>query len=117
MKKFLFAAALLLMPTFALAQVHYDRNQLPQLSAEILEQSEFAQRVEATVVPVAELKPVQTQRVKDLVKQEARLIKAQQDTYRPLVIDHSYHINKMLFEENIRLNHTNLQMKEIILCN
>lgn len=92
MKKFLFAAALLLMPTFALAQVHYDRNQLPQLSAEILEQSEFAQRVEATVVPVAELKPVQTQRVKDLVKQEARLIKAQQDTYRPLVIDHSYHI-------------------------
>ena len=83
MKKFLFAAALLLMPTFALAQVHYDRNQLPQLNEAILELSEFADRVEVATVPVADLKPVQSQRVKDLVIHEKRLIKAQQDTYRP----------------------------------
>lgn len=83
----LFTMALLLVPLFGFAQdaKHYDRNQLPQLSQEILESSQF--EFVATQVPVADLKPVQTQRVTDLAKQEKRLIKAQQDTYRPLVVD------------------------------
>jgi len=83
---------LLLVPILGFAEVHYNRNELPQLNAQILEASEFADRIEATMVPVAKLKPVQTQRVKDLVKHEKRLIKVQQDTYRPLVIDHDYYI-------------------------
>lgn len=89
MKKFL-AAVLLLVPSLALAEKHYDRNQLPQLNEEILAQSEF--EYQATVLPVADLKPVQTQRVKDLAKHEGKLIRAQQDTYRPLVVDAEYYI-------------------------
>ena len=69
---------------------HFDRNQLPQLNQSIIEQSDFTYIV--TEVPVSSLKPVQTQRVKDLKKHEARLIKAQQDSYRPLVIDQQYYI-------------------------
>lgn len=91
--KQLFAMTLVLIPLLGFAQeIHYDRNQLPQLNIAILEQSQFADSIEIAIVPVSELKPVQTQRVKDLVKHEKRLIKAQQDTYRPLVIDHDYYI-------------------------
>lgn len=83
--------ALLLVPTIVFAQdKYYDRNQLPQLSQEILEQSQF--EFTATEVPVSKLIPVQTQRVQDLKKEEKRLIKAQQNTYRPLVIDQQYYI-------------------------
>ena len=69
---------------------NYDRNQLPQLNQEILEQSQF--EFTATEVPVSSLIPVQTQRVRDLKKQEKRLIKVEQNTYRPLVIDQQYYI-------------------------
>lgn len=69
---------------------HYDRNQLPQLSQEILDASDFT--YQATEVPVADLKPVQTQRVKDLVKEETAQIRAKQNTYRPLVIDRQNYI-------------------------
>ena len=69
---------------------HFDRNQLPQLNQSIIEQSDFTYIV--TEVPVSNLKPVQTQRVKDLKKHEKRLIKAQQNSYRPLVIDQQYYI-------------------------
>lgn len=83
--------ALLLVPTIVFAQdKYYDRNQLPQLNQEILEQSQF--EFTATEVPVSKLIPVQTQRVQDLKKQEKRLIKAEQNTYRPLVIDQQYYI-------------------------
>lgn len=83
--------ALLLVPTIVFAQdKYYDRNQLPQLNQEILEQSQF--EFTATEVPVSSLIPVQTQRVRDLKKQEKRLIKAEQNTYRPLVIDQQYYI-------------------------
>ena len=68
MKKFL-TMALLLVPTLVFAQdKYYDRNQLPQLNKEILEQSQF--EFTATEVPVSKLIPVQTQRVQDLKKQE-----------------------------------------------
>ena len=80
--------AMLLVPTIVFAQ--YDRNQLPQLNQEILEQSQF--EFTATEVPVSSLIPVQTQRVQNLKKQEKRLIKAQENTYRPLVIDQQYYI-------------------------
>ena len=61
--------ALLLVPTIVFAQdKYYDRNQLPQLNQEILEQSQF--EFTATEVPVSSLIPVQTQRVRDLKKQE-----------------------------------------------
>tara|TARA_B100001778_G_C18597100_1_gene635313 strand:- start:158 stop:2989 length:2832 start_codon:yes stop_codon:yes gene_type:complete len=83
--------ALLLVPTIVFAQdKYYDRNQLPQLNQEILEQSQF--EFTATEVPVSSLIPVQTQRVRDLKKQEKRLIKVEQNTYRPLVIDQQYYI-------------------------
>ena len=72
------------------ANPYYDRNQLPQLNQEILEQSQF--EFTATEVPVSSLIPVQTQRVRDLKKQEKRLIKVEQNTYRPLVIDQQYYI-------------------------
>ena len=53
MKKFL-TMALLLVPTIVFAQdKYYDRNQLPQLSQEILEQSQF--EFTATEVPVSKL--------------------------------------------------------------
>ena len=71
-------------------ELNYDRNQLPQLNQEILEQSQF--EFTATEVPVSSLIPVQTQRVRDLKKQEKRLIKVEQNTYRPLVIDQQYYI-------------------------
>ena len=72
------------------ANPYYDRNQLPQLNQEILKQSQF--EFTATEVPVSSLIPVQTQRVRDLKKQEKRLIKVEQNTYRPLVIDQQYYI-------------------------
>ena len=87
--KLLIALCALLMSTTILAK-YYDRNQLPQLNQEILEQSEF--EFTATEVPVSSLIPVQTQRVRDLKKQEKRLIKVEQNTYRPLVIDQQYYI-------------------------
>ena len=83
---------LFICPTLAIANpyLYYDRNQLPQLNQEILEQSQF--EFTATEVPVSSLIPVQTQRVRDLKKQEKRLIKVEQNTYRPLVIDQQYYI-------------------------
>ena len=87
--KLLIALCALLMSTTVLAK-YYDRNQLPQLNQEILEQSQF--EFTATEVPVSSLIPVQTQRVRDLKKQEKRLIKVEQNTYRPLVIDQQYYI-------------------------
>lgn len=90
--KTLLRTVLLLVPlaTFATEAKHYDRNQLPQLNQEILEQSEF--EFTATELPVSKLIPVQTQRVQDLAKQEKRLIKAQKNTYRPLVVDEEFYI-------------------------
>ena len=92
MKKFLMIILLFICPTLAIANpyLYYDRNQLPQLNQEILEQSQF--EFTATEVPVSSLIPVQTQRVRDLKKQEKRLIKVEQNTYRPLVIDQQYYI-------------------------
>ena len=87
--KLLIALCALLMPTTVLAK-YYDRNQLPQLNQEILEQSQF--EFTATEVPVSSLIPVQTQRVRDLKKQEKRLIKVEKNAYRPLVIDQQYYI-------------------------
>ena len=87
--KLLIALCALLMSTTILAK-YYDRNQLPQLNQEILEQSEF--EFTATEVPVSSLIPVQTQRVRDLKKQEKRLIKVEKNAYRPLVIDQQYYI-------------------------
>ena len=91
MKKLL-AMVLLLVPVFGFAAdaKHYDRNQLPQLSEEIIQNSKF--KYELTVVPTGTIIPVQTQRVPDLKKQEKRLIKAQEDTYRPLVIDQANYL-------------------------
>ena len=92
MKKFLMIILLFICPTLAIANpyLYYDRNQLPQLNQEILEQSQF--EFTATEVPVSSLIPVQTQRVRDLKKQEKRLIKVEKNAYRPLVIDQQYYI-------------------------
>ena len=63
----------------------YDRNELPQLSEEILESSSF--EFTLTTIATNAIIPVQTQRVSGLVDTERRLIAAEENTYRPLVID------------------------------
>ena len=85
MKKLAFIL-LILLPVLAFGQVkEYDRNELPQLSQEILESSSFT--FTPANVPTDSIIPVQTQRVSGLAEEERRLIAAEEDTYRPLVID------------------------------
>jgi len=78
-------ALLLMLSQYAFSDKYYDRNQLPQLSQEILQDSKFAFTL--TTVPTDSIIPVQTQRVHNLVDHEKRLINAGRDSYRPLVID------------------------------
>lgn len=68
--------------------VYYDRNQLPQLNEQIIEESDF--RWEHQIVLLDDLKPVQTQRVRGLTEQE--LVQIRDNTYRPLIIDKKDHI-------------------------
>ena len=83
-------ACLISVSVWAGTDKHYDRNQLPQLNQEIIANSEFAW--EQKLVPTSSIIPVQTQRVPNLKKQEKRMIKAQADTYRPLVIDQQFYL-------------------------
>ena len=68
----------------------YSRNELPQLNQEILENSNF--NYELKSISRESIIPVQVERVKDLKKQEKRLIKVRQNTYRPLVIDQDFYL-------------------------
>ena len=92
MKNFITAAlaCLISVSVWAGTDKHYDRNQLPQLNEQIIADSDFA--YELKLVPTSSIIPVQTQRVPNLKKQEKRMIKAQQDTYRPLVIDQQFYL-------------------------
>ena len=65
------------------SEKYFDRNQLPQLSQEILDQSEFEYIKE--VVDRESIIPVQTQRVIGLRVAEKKWLL--NDEYRPLVID------------------------------
>jgi hypothetical protein len=62
---------------------YFDRNQLPQLSQEILDKSQFSYTKE--VVKRESIVPVQTQRVLGLRIAEKKWLL--EDAYRPLVID------------------------------
>ena len=62
---------------------HYNRNELPQLKQEILDNSPFSYTAET--VYFFEITPVQTQRVKNLKKKEKK--KLRDNSYRPLIID------------------------------
>ena len=100
MKKFLLIILLFFWPTLAIANPYlefkntvdktYSRNELPQLNQEILENSNF--NYELKSISRESIIPVQVERVKDLKKQEKRLIKARQTTYRPLVIDQDFYL-------------------------
>lgn len=90
MKSFYTMALLLLSLSFAVQAKEYDRNQLPQLSQGILEQH-FVD-YNATLIPRDKIIPVQTQRVPNLKKHEKRLIKAAEDSYRPLVVDKDFYL-------------------------
>ena len=65
------------------SEKYFDRNQLPQLSQEILDQSQFEYIKE--VVDRESIIPVQTQRVIGLRVAEKKWLL--NDEYRPLVID------------------------------
>jgi hypothetical protein len=69
---------------------HFDRNELPQLDQDIIEASEFEFAI--TTVPTNSIIPVQTQRVENLKDSEKKLIEAQENSYRPLVIDESNYL-------------------------
>ena len=92
MKNFITAAlaCVISVSVWAGTDKHYDRNQLPQLNEQIIADSDFA--YELKLVPTSSIIPVQTQRVPNLKKQEKRMIKAQRDTYRPLVIDQQFYL-------------------------
>ena len=62
---------------------HFDRNQLPQLSQEILDASDYS--YEKVTIPTKDIIPVQTQRVRELRVQEKGWLL--NDEYRPLVVD------------------------------
>ena len=62
---------------------HFDRNQLPQLSQEILDASDYS--YEKVTIPTKDIIPVQTQRVRGLRVQEKGWLL--NDEYRPLVVD------------------------------
>lgn len=92
--KNLFTAALacvISVSVWAGADKHYDRNQLPQLNEQIIAANTMFD-YEKKLVPTSSIIPVQTQRVPNLKKQEKRMIKAQQDSYRPLVIDQQFYL-------------------------
>ena len=69
--------------TLLSSEKYFDRNQLPQLSQEILDQSQFEYIKE--VVDRKSIIPVQTQRVIGLRVAEKKWLL--NDEYRPLVID------------------------------
>ena len=69
--------------TLLSSEKYFDRNQLPQLSQEILDQSQFEYIKE--VVDRESIIPVQTQRVIGLRVAEKKWLL--NDEYRPLVID------------------------------
>ena len=106
----------------ALAQdVSYKRNQLPQLNQEILEASDF--QFELEIVNRVDIIPVQEDRVRDLKKEEKRLIKARENSYRPLVIDQSnylidgHHRLDALTElqiEKVRVFRVNASIQEVV---
>ena len=103
--------------------VEYVRQELPQLNEEILAGSDYP--YELKTVPLSNLIPVQVDRVPNLKKHEKRLIKAQQDTYRPLVVDHSFHIidghhrYDALTElgiENVRVFHVHADISDVVVA-
>ncbi|HJL80803.1 MAG: ParB N-terminal domain-containing protein [Gammaproteobacteria bacterium] len=80
------------------SEKHFDRNQLPQLSQEILDKSQFSYKKQ--VVMTATIVPVQTQRVrvfKLLAKDKTWLL---EDQYNPLIID----IDNYLIDGHHRLD-------------
>jgi TonB-dependent receptor len=103
--------------------VEYSRQELPQLSETILAGSDYP--FELKTVSLSNLIPVQVDRVPNLKKHEKRLIKAQQDTYRPLVVDHSFHIidghhrYDALTElgiENVRVFHVHADISDVVIA-
>ena len=83
-KRSLFLFLLLSFSSSALSiEKYFDRNQLPQLSQEILDESQFSYSKE--VVDRILIIPVQTQRVLGLRIAEKKWLL--DDAYRPLVID------------------------------
>jgi TonB-dependent receptor len=90
MKYLLLVLCLFSSIAFADGMLEYQRHELPQLNEEILAGSDYP--FELKRVPLSFLIPVQVDRVPNLKKHEKRLIKAAEDTYRPLVIDHNFYI-------------------------
>ena len=74
---------LVLSLTVLAADKHFERNQLPHLSQEILDASDYS--YEKVTIPTEDIIPVQTQRVRGLrVQEKAWLLN---DEYGPLVVD------------------------------
>lgn len=74
---------LVLSLTVLAADKHFERNQLPQLSQEILDASDYS--YEKVTIPTKDIIPVQTQRVRGLRVQEKEWLL--NDEYGPLVVD------------------------------
>ena len=105
--------------TLLSSEKYFDRNQLPQLSQEILDQSQFEYIKE--VVDRKSIIPVQTQRVIGLRVAEKKWLL--NDEYRPLVIDKdSYLIDghhrldglTELKIEKVRVLRVNATIEEVI---
>lgn len=90
------------------SEKYFERNQLPQLSQEILNESQFSYTAE--VVKTESIRPVQTQRVrafKLLARDKSWLL---EDRYNPLIID----IDNYLIDGHHRLDGIKeLEIKEV----
>lgn len=99
--------------------VYYDRNQLPQLNEQIIEESDFLW--EHQIVLLDDLQPVQTQRVRGLTEKE--LVQIRDNTYRPLIIDknnriidghHRYDAAKSLNIKEIRVIRISANIRDVV---
>lgn len=99
--------------------VYYDRNELPQLNEQIIEESDFLW--EHQIVLLDDLQPVQTQRVRGLTEKE--LVQIRDNTYRPLIIDknnriidghHRYDAAKSLNIKEIRVIRISANIRDVV---
>ena len=101
------------------ADKHFERNQLPQRSQEILDSSDYS--YEKTTVPAKDIIPVQTQRVREFRVQDKEWLL--NDEYGPLIIDRDNYLidghhrldgSKELQIKNVRVLRVNASIEEIV---
>ena len=103
----LFLISLFSLSAFSVEK-HFDRNQLPQLSEEILDKSEFSYKKE--LVKTDSIIPVQTQRVKAFQLTAKYKMILLNNEYDPLIIDN----NNYLIDGHHRLDGIKeLDLKEV----